>query len=126
MRKGMYGLFIVLACIAIVIWGLLSISKGVIIKYGGKKVTAVVIKLPIECDKYNSIKVLLNEKEYEVSISRKECRDSVYKVGQKVELLKHDNYDELIWPEGYPELVVLLIIVGLVYVFFTVRKHYRK
>lgn len=83
-------------------------------------------KIPVECDKYNHIQVSLDSTKYEVSIDRQDCREKTYKIGQKVELLKHHNYRELIWPESSPEITMLLIVCVLVYGYFSARKLYRK
>jgi len=127
MKKRLsYGLLIVAASIAILVIALSSGFKSVIIKYAGHKVVGTVADLPSGCDKYNSIKVLVNNKQYEISISKAACREGRYKVGQQVELLKHDKYEELVWPGSYPELVMFLIIGILIYSYFTVRKYYHK
>ena len=123
MTKLKYGLLIALG-IAILVWGLSSIIGKVIVRYAGKKVVTVITEVPSECDRYNHIKVLIDSTTYEVSISKANCRDGVYKVGQRIELLRHKNYKELVWPGSHPELVIILIVLVLIYGYFTIRKRY--
>jgi hypothetical protein len=125
MNKRVYWL-LTLAAITIIVLGLLSVANKVIVRYAGKKVVTVVTEVPSECDKYNYIKVLLDSTEYEVSISRTNCRDGVYKVGQRVELLKHKNYEQLEWPGSHPELVIILMISILFFGLFIVRRTYKR
>ncbi len=125
MKKVKYSVLAVVT-IAITILGLFSVISKVIIKYAGKKVVATVAEVPSTCDKYNQIKVLLDNTAYEVSISRTDCREGLYKVGQKVELLKHEGYKELIWPESQPELVPLLVIAVFILAYISVKGKYKK
>ena len=126
MKVKSKGIIIVFLCLVILGWGFYSIGKTIIIKYGGSNVDAIISQIPTECDKYNGIKVLVDETEFTVSISKKECREGVYKIGQKVVLLKHKKYDELIWPNSNPEFAILLIIGILLLGYFTTRKYYQK
>jgi hypothetical protein len=120
------NLMVLVACLALLIWGFISIGKTVLIRYTGVKVIAVVTKVPTECDKYNNINVLLNTDEYQVNISKTDCRQGVYKIGQNVTLIKHKKYNELVWPDSRPELTILIIIGVLIFGYVTTRKYYRK
>jgi hypothetical protein len=124
MKKLKYGiLFIVF--ILLIVWGFTSIGKTILIKYTGDKVEVVVTKIPFSCDRYNQINVLLDGVEYEVNISKTDCRESVYKVGQKVTLLKNKKYKELVWQERQPELLPLLIIAVFVLAYISMKGRYK-
>lgn len=125
MKKAKYGVLIVVA-IAVIVLGFSSVINTIIIKYTGKKVVASVTEIPSTCDRYNHIKVLLDNKEYEVNISRTDCREGVYKVGQQVEILKNERYKELVWPESQPELVPLLIIAVFILAYISMKNRYKK
>jgi len=125
MKKVKYGALIVVT-IAVIALGFYSIISTIIIKYTGKKVVASVTEIPSTCDRYNHIKVLLDNTEYEVNISRTDCRERVYKIGQQVELLKNERYKELVWPESQPELIPLLIIAVFILAFISMKGRYRK
>jgi hypothetical protein len=125
MKKVKYGVLIVVA-ITVIVLGFSSVISTIIIKYTGKKVVAAVTEIPSTCDRYNHIKVLLDNTEYEVNISRPDCREGVYKVGQKVELLKNERYEELVWPESQPELVPLLIIAVFILAYISMKGRYKK
>jgi hypothetical protein len=126
MTKRVKGIAVVVACLAILVWGLSAMIEMVIVRYWGQKTTAVVTAVPTECDRYNHITVLLDNTAYEVSISRDNCREGIYKVGQEVDLLKHENYEELIWPESQPEIVIILIIAVLILGLYTAQKDTGK
>ena len=112
--------------ILLLVWGFKTIGTTIYIKYTGEKIVATVSKTPTSCDRYNYINVLFDGIEYEVSISRSDCIDRVYKVGQKVSLLKSKKYQELVWPESKPELLPLLIIVILFLSYIVMAKQYKK
>jgi len=124
MKKIKYGVLIVVA-ITVIVLGFSSVLSAIIIKYTGKKVIAVVTEIPSTCDRYNQIKVLLDNIEYEVNISRPDCREGVYKVGQKVELLKNVRFKELVWPESQPESVPLLIIAVFILGYISMKDRYK-
>lgn len=126
MRKRLNGIIIIGACLAILTWSFISMGHLVEIRYLGKEVKAIVVDVPIECDRYNHIKVMLAGKEHEVTISRTDCRKGVYKNGQEVTLLKYKNYDDLVWPGSRPEWTIVLIIGLLILVYLTNRKHFHK
>jgi hypothetical protein len=125
MKKVKYGVLFI-AFILLIIWGFTSIGKTIFIKYTGEKIEAIVSKTPSSCDRYNQINVLLDGLEYEVSISKTDCRESVYKVGQKVTLLKNKKYNELVWPESQPELLPLLIVAVFVLAYISMKGRYKK
>ena len=124
MKKIKYGVLIVVA-ITVIVLGFFSVLSAIIIKYTGKKVIAVVTEIPSTCDRYNHIKVLLHNTEYEVNISRADCREGVYKVGQKVKLLKNERYEQLVWPESQPEFVPLLIIAVFILGYISMKDRYK-
>lgn len=126
MKKKNVSVIIILVSAIILVWGFWSMGESIIIRYAGRKVVAVVMNVPSECDKYNKIKVLQDGVVYNVSISRSECKRGVYKIGQKVELIKHNKYHELVWPESRPELVVLLILGVLALGYYTNRTKFKK
>ena len=125
MKNVKYGALIVVT-IAVIALGFYSVISTIIIKYTGKKVVASVTEIPSTCDRYNHIKVLLDNTEYEVKISRTDCRERVYKIGQQVELLKNERYKELVWPESQPELIPLLIIAVFILAYISMKGRYRK
>ncbi len=111
-----------LIAVSICIIGLCSITKTIIIKYKGSKITATVTHVDSDCDRYNKIQVEFKNKTYEISISKNNCRDKVYKLGQKVTLIKYKNYDELVWPESKIEWVLPLIIGVGILAYYTNKK----
>lgn len=125
MKKVKYGI-VLIAFILLVMWGVSSIGKTIFIKYTGEKIEAIVSKIPSSCDRYNHISVLFNGEDYEVSISRTDCRESFYKIGQKVTLLKNKKYKELVWPESQPELLPILIIALFVLAYISMKGRHRK
>ena len=119
-------IFLVILALSILAIGFYAIGNLIIIKYFGKKVIATVTAVPQECDKYNHINVLLNGATHEVSINKSECREGTYQVGQKVELMQHPGYKDLVWPGSKPELAVLLILLVLCYLFFEYKRQKRR
>lgn len=101
-------------------------GKSAVVRYFGKKVTAVVMSVPEICDKYNFIQVSIDKKVYEVTISRKECREGTYQIGQQIQLLKYKDYDELVWPGSRPELVILLIVGVLILGYYTNKSNANR
>lgn len=125
MKKFKYWILFVFF-ILLLVWGFKTIGTTIYIKYTGEKIVATVSKTPILCDRYNHINVLFDGIEYEVSISRSDCTERVYKVGQKVSLLKCKKYQEFVWPESQPELLPLLIIAILFLSYIVMAKQYKK
>jgi hypothetical protein len=122
MKKGiwkilLFGLFITVSILCF--W---EIGTKIFIKYWGEKVVAVVTGIPAYCGKFSHMVVLLNNVEYEVSISSSECWGGVYKQGQHVELLKHDYFEQLIWPESRPDLFLLILVVLIGYIILVQEK----
>lgn len=103
-----------------------SIGEIIIIKYTGEKVIAIVNKVPYSCDRYNHINVLIDSVDYEVSISRVDCKKSIYKVGQKVTLLKSKKYNKLVWPESQPELLPLIFVAVFILVYLSNKGRCKK
>jgi len=122
----MKGIAIFIASIAILIWGLNAMIGMVIVRYWGEKTTAVVTAVPNECDRYNRIKILLGEAEQEITISRNDCKEGKYRVGQQVELIKHKNFDEPVWPGSHPELAIIIVIGILIFAYLTVSRALNK
>lgn len=104
--------------VVIMILGFSEIITDVIVKYSGEKIYAIVTKIPAEYSRHSQINLLVNGDEYEMNISSVSCRDGEYKVGQQVEVLKHPDYEELVWPESQPEFALLIIIGLLIYLYF--------
>jgi hypothetical protein len=125
MKKVKY-VIVLITFVLLVMWGFYSIGKTIFIKYTGEKIEAIVSKIPSSCDRYNHIYVFFNGEEYEVSISETDCRESFYKIGQKVTLLKNKKYKELVWPESQPELVLILIIAVFVLSYISMKGRHRK
>lgn len=84
----------------LLIWGVYSIARLIVIKYIGSQITATVLKMNTDCDRYNEIKVINRGKIYPVTISRTACRDAIYKVGQTVTLIEYRNDNTLVWPDA--------------------------
>jgi|694.fasta_scaffold30388_6 hypothetical protein len=125
MKKVKYGI-VLIATVLLIMWGFFSIGKIIFIKYTGEKIEAIVSKIPSSCDKYNHINVLFNGEDYEVSISRTDCQEGFYKIGQKVTLIKNKKYKELVWPESQPELLPILIIAVFVLAYISMKGRNRK
>jgi hypothetical protein len=126
MKNKYLGIFIVLSCSVLFVCGFSIMIGSVIVKYYGDRVTAIVTEVPPECDRYNSVKVLLNNKEQEVSISRPDCQEKKYKIGQQVELIKHKNFDEPVWPESQPAIPLVGILALLIIIVYTNYNKYSK
>lgn len=122
LNKGLIIFFFIL----LIVSGFISIGKTIFIKYTGIKIVATVTQIPSTCDRYNYVKVLFNNTEYEVNISSTDCREGVYKVGQKVELLKNERYKELVWPESQIELVPLLIVAVFILAYIGNKGNNKK
>jgi hypothetical protein len=115
-----------LLAVLIIITGLYSIARTIIIKQKGTKIAATVTHVDRNCDRYNKIQVKFESKTYEVNISSKECRDRFYNPGQKVTLIKYKDYDELVWPESQIEWMPLLLVVLFGLVYFTNKENFSK
>lgn len=122
MQTKKYWITAAILFFSLLILGFYMMFDLVIIKYGGSQVDAVVSKVPSNCDKYNQISVIISNVEYEINISRTECTNSVYKVGQHVQVIKHNNYKDLVWPGSHPELTMILCVLVLMYVFYNGKK----
>src|SRR5688572_19542319 len=91
-------------------WGIYSIARLILIKNKGSKITATVLKVDRDCDRYNEIQVAYAGKAYPVTISRTDCRDGIYKVGQSVTLIKYKDNDTLVWPEAQYEWLPFILL----------------
>jgi hypothetical protein len=125
-NNRVFGILILTACAALLIWGFRSIIILTIIKYTGQKVAATVVEVPSICVKTSSIKVAFNGSTGKVNISKEDCSNGLYKPGQQVTLLKHERYDDFVWPGSRPELVLVLIIAILLFVYFNAKKGFEK
>ena len=117
---------IILLAGAVLISGLYSIVGLIIIKYKGSKIAAIVLKVDTDCDRYNEITVAYEGKNYPVTISRANCQDKVYKVGQSVILIKYKDYNTLIWPEVNYEWLPFVFIVLFVLAYYTNKEKFQK
>jgi hypothetical protein len=117
---------LLLIALLIIIAGLYEITKKIIIKHKGSQIIATVVHVDTDCDKYNHIQVQFETKVYEVTISRTECRDRAYKIGQQVILIKYKDFDELIWPESKIEMVLFLIITVMGLAYYTNKGKFSK
>lgn len=101
-------------------------AVSIFIKYNGTPISATIIKVDIECDKYNHIEVLFESGYYRVSISREDCRRGVYKAGQQVTLLKHKDFNELVWPESKIEWMPFLFLILFALIYYSYREKFGK
>ncbi|MCS3797067.1 hypothetical protein [Niastella sp. OAS944] len=124
-KKSLIGLIILALCGILVYFGLKAIITLMIIAYNGEKVQLPVVEVPSNCDKYNYIKVLYKGNVAAVSIGKASCVEREYRVGQKVTLVKHPAYDAFVWPDSHPEVVLILFVGLLVFLYFSTRKYYH-
>ena len=103
-----------------------SIARLIIIKNKGSQITATVLKVDTDCDRYNKIDVAYGGKAYPVTISRSDCHNGVYKVGQSVTLIKYQDDDTLVWPEAQYELLPFIFIALLVLSYYTNKDKFAK
>ena len=124
-KKSSWILCIVFFGGVILLLVVLSI-RPIIIKYAGESVFATVIRTPSHCSRRSEIDVIVGTKKYDLGISAANCRDGKYKVGQKVEVLKYKDYNEVIWPKSHPDLALLIALGLFAFVYFTERNKYLK
>ncbi len=125
MNKKVGVLIVVLAGILLV-WGIYSIARLIIIKNKGSQITVTVSKVDTDCDRYNYIEVVYEGKTYPISISRANCRDGVYKVGQTVTLIKYKDDNTLVWPEAQVEWLPFILLAILVLGYYTNKDKFAK
>ena len=125
MNKKLEILIVFLAA-TIFVWGLYSIFRLIIIKNKGSQITAIVQAVDTNCDRYNKIEVAFDGETYPVSISKTDCRDGVYKVGQRVTLIKYKDDDTLVWPEAKYEWLPFIILVLLALAYYTNKDKFAK
>lgn len=121
MKQNKY-IFLSLMALVIIIAGFSSLITKSFVKYAGQKVTAIVTEVPVECDRYNSVKILLGGKQYEVNIGRTDCEQHIYLIGKSVQIIQYKNCDELVWPSSQPEFVIMIVVFIFLYVLFSIRK----
>lgn len=115
-----------LLAVSIIVIGLYSITKTILIKNKGTQIAATVTHVDRNCDRNNKMQVKFESKIYEISISSQECRDRVYKTGQKVTLIKHKDYDELVWPQSQIEWMPFLLVVVLGLAYYSNKEKFSK
>jgi hypothetical protein len=125
MNKKVGVLIVVLAGILLT-WGIFSIIRLIIIKNKGSQITATVLKVDTDCDRYNNIEVAFAGKTYQVSISSTSCRDGVYKVGQTVTLIKYKDNNTLVWPEAQYEWLPFIFLAILALGYYTNKDKFAK
>jgi hypothetical protein len=72
------------------------------------------------------MKVELDGVAHWVNISRADCRNGTYKVGQQVALMQHPGYRELVWPDSRPDFVILCILVICLLIFIQYKTQKRR
>lgn len=122
----MKSYFIYAVLLVLLVSGFYSVGKKIIIKYTGEKTHAKVTQIPKSCDRYNHIMVEVKGVSYEVSISKFDCKRSIYKIGQNVVLLKSKRYSELVWPDSNPEAVPLIIICVIILAIYSLKTSTKR
>ncbi len=119
-------LFWVLCIISIfvILLGFYSIGTSIIVRYTGTKVKAKVIKVQERCGKYNHINLQVNDIVYEISISRQNCVDKLYKVSDEVVVIKRGK--NIAWPNSHPELLIPLLGIVFFGAYYTNKDKYKK
>ena len=125
MNKKVEVLIVVLAGILLA-WGVYSITRLIIIKNKGSQITATVVHVDTDCDRYNIIEVAYAGKTYPVSISSENCRDGVYKVGETVTLIKYKDDNTLVWPEAQYEWLPFILLAILALGYYTNKEKFGK
>lgn len=120
------SVFFVFLAVVVLAWVVYSSARLIIIKNNGSQITATVLKVDTDCDRYNEIEVDYAGKTYAVTISRTNCRESVYKVGQSVTLIKYRDYDTLVWPDAQYEWLPFVLIVLLAFAYYTNKDKFKK
>jgi len=120
------SVFFVFLAVVVLAWVVYSSARLIIIKNKGSQITATVLKADTDCDRYNEIEVDYAGKTYAVTISRTNCRESVYKVGQSVTLIKYRDYDTLVWPDAQYEWLTFVLIVLLALAYYTNKDKFHK
>ena len=121
-----FEVLIILLAGALLIGGLYSIVHLIIIQYKGSKITAIVLKVDTDCDRYNKITVVFEGKNYPVTISSADCHGKVYKVGQSVTLIKYKDYNTLIWPDANYEWLPFVFIAAFALAYYTNKEKFQK
>jgi hypothetical protein len=125
MNKKVGVLIVILAGILLA-WGVYSIARLIIIKNKGSQITATVLKVDTDCDRYNKIEINYGGKAYPLTISRTDCRNGVYKVGQTVTLIKYKDDNTLVWPEAQYEWLPFILLAILALGYYTKKEKFAK
>jgi len=125
-KKNLFGIIVIGACVALVALAIYGMVTWIITQREGKEVRVTIIAVPDRCDRSNPIKVALNGEVHEVKISRADCRNGVYKVGQQITLMQHPGYKELVWPDSRPDIVILCIVGLCLLIFYQYRTQHKK
>jgi hypothetical protein len=125
MNKKVRALIVALAGILLA-WGIYSIARLIIIKNKGSQISATVLKVDRDCDRYNEIEVAYGGKAYSITISRIDCHNRVYKVGQSVILIKDKENDTLVWPEAQYEWLPFILLAILALAYYTNKDKFAK
>lgn len=120
-----FGNLIIIVAVIVLIWGLYSITRLIIIKNNGSPITATVQKVDTDCDKHNKIEVNFKGRTYPVTINREDCQNRLYQVGQIVTLIKYKD-DELVWPEARYEWLPILLVGLLALAYYTNKDKFAK
>ncbi len=96
------------------------------VRFNGEERPAEVSQTFICKRKRPSIKVRLDEIEYNLKITKSDCFSGKYRVGQKVRVLKHPYFDRVVWPNYKPLISFGFIFLVMVAVFFYHRYEYRR
>ena len=127
MNKKSVVLIILLVLVgALLVWGFYSMVRLIIIQYKGSPIAATVLRVDTDCDKYNHIDVVFENKTYSVTISRNDCHNKVYKIGQSVSLLKYKDDDTLVWPQAQYQWLPFMLIAVLALAFYTNKDKFGK
>jgi hypothetical protein len=114
------------SAIVILVFGIIDIFQLIIIKNKGAEIKARVINVDIDCDRYNKIDVEFENRIYEVSISRSDCKNKTYSIGQQVTLLKYKNKKKLVWPDSNYNWLPLIVGFVLFLGYYTTKNKFGE
>jgi hypothetical protein len=113
------GVIIIFLVAALLVWGIVSIAQLIFIKNKGSQIKAIVLKVSMDCDRYNKIEVAFENKVYSVNISRIDCLKRAYRAGQSVTLIKYKDNNTLVWPIAKYEWLPFVLLAILALAFYT-------